>query len=96
MLEFDYASGDSDPLDQDSGRFDSLYGVTTFEFGPSEIYGVFSRSNLITPGIRVTANPRQNLNLMASYRHFWLAEDTDSWGRTKLQDSSGDTKSYLG
>ena len=22
--------------------------------------------------------------------------DTDSWGRTKLQDSSGDTKSYLG
>ncbi len=36
------------------------------------------------------------MRLRASYRHFWLAEDTDSWGRTKLQDSSGDTKSYLG
>lgn len=35
MFEFDYASGDGDPFDGDSERFDSLFGVTTFEFRPA-------------------------------------------------------------
>ena len=40
--------------------------------------------------------PWENINLMASYRHFWLAEEKDSWGRTGLRDTSGDSDSYLG
>ena len=95
LFEFEYAGGDSDPLDQDSGRFDSVHGVTTFAFGPVGLYGVFSRSNIITPGLRATFNPRPNLNLMASYRHFWLAEEKDSLGRTGLRDATGNTDSYL-
>lgn len=96
LFEFDYASGDSGPLDQDSERFDSVYGVTTFAFGPVGLYGVFSRSNVISPGVRASFNPQQNLNIMVSYRHFWMAEEKDSLGRTGLRDTSGDTDAYLG
>ncbi|NQV69673.1 MAG: alginate export family protein [Pseudohongiella sp.] len=96
MLEFDYASGDSDPLDRNNERFDSLFGPTTFEFGVVGLYNPFSRSNLATPGLRAEMTPWKNINLMASYRHFWLAEEKDSWGRTGLRDTSGDSDSYLG
>lgn len=96
MLEFDYASGDSDPFDQDNERFDSLFGPTTFEFGVVGLYNPFNRSNLMTPGLRLEANPMENVGVMASYRHFWLAEEKDSWGRTGLRDVTGDSGSYLG
>ncbi|MFK7865414.1 MAG: alginate export family protein, partial [Pseudohongiellaceae bacterium] len=96
IFEFNYASGDEDPLDQESGRFDSLFGVTAFEFGPVALYAPFNRSNLITPGLRLTATPWRGISLMADYRHFWMAEEKDSWGRTGQRDSSGDTDSYLG
>lgn len=96
MLEFDYASGDSDPFDNDNERFDSLFGPTTFEFGVVGLYNPFNRSNLATPGLRVVLTPWENINLMASYRHFWLAEEKDSWGRTGIRDTSGDSGSYLG
>jgi hypothetical protein len=96
QLELDYGSGDNNPFDGDNERFDSLFGVTTFEFGPGGLYGVFSRSNLISPGLRLTGNPTSRINLMLSFRHFWLAESRDSWGSTGLRSLSGDAGSYLG
>ncbi|MEQ8955321.1 MAG: alginate export family protein [Gammaproteobacteria bacterium] len=97
VFEFDYSSGDKDPFDQDYERFDSLFGVGTFEFGPTGMSGPPSnRSNIVSPGIRLFADPRSDLNLMAFYRHFWLAEKRDSWGRTGLRDTTGATDSYLG
>ncbi len=100
VLEFDYASGDEDPYDLENGRFDSLFGVTTFEFGVVGMYQPFSRSNLVTPGIRLFADPRPDLNIMVSYRHFWLAETYDTWGRTRRNylwiERAGDNDKYLG
>lgn len=96
IFEFNYASGDESPLDRDSGRFDTLFGVTAFEFGPVALYAPISRSNIVTPGIRLTATPWTNVALMADYRHFWLAEDKDSWGRTGQRDVTGDSGSYMG
>tara|TARA_R110002073_G_scaffold141234_2_gene292348 strand:+ start:307 stop:1710 length:1404 start_codon:yes stop_codon:yes gene_type:complete len=96
IFELNYASGDDSPLDGDSGRFDTLFGVTAFEFGPVALYAPISRSNIVTPGIRLTATPWTNVSLMADYRHFWLAEKRDSWGRTGQRDITGDSGSYLG
>lgn len=96
IFEFNYASGDENPLDNNSGRFDTLLGVTAFEFGPVSLYAPINRSNIITPGIRLTATPWTNISLMADYRHFWLAEDRDSWGRTGQRDLSGRSGSYMG
>ena len=96
VVEIDYASGDAIVHDGENGRFDSLFGVTTFEFGMVGLYQPFSRSNLFTPGIRLFASPRRNLNVMVSYRHFWLAETYDTWGRTRRKGSSADEDNYLG
>ncbi len=96
VLEIDYASGDEDPFDLENGRFDSLFGVGTFEFGVVGMYQPFSRSNIVTPGIRLVANPRPDLNVMVSWRHFWLEEARDVWGKTRLRDATGQTDSYLG
>ncbi|PCI79705.1 MAG: hypothetical protein COB20_04395 [SAR86 cluster bacterium] len=96
IFEFNYASGDESPADRDSGRFDTILGVTTPEFGPVSLYAPISRSNIITPGIRLTATPWANISLMADYRHFWLAEDKDSWGRTGQRDVTGSSGDYMG
>jgi len=96
IFELNYASGDESPLDGDSGRFDTLFGVSAFEFGPVSLYAPISRANIVTPGLRLTATPWANVALMADYRHFWLAEKRDSWGRTGLRDTTGDSGSYMG
>ncbi len=97
VLEIDYASGDKDPFDLENGRFNSLFGVTTFEFGVVGLYQPFSRANLVTPGIRLFADPRPDLNIMVSWRHFWLEEERDSWGRTGRRYSGREkADSYLG
>ncbi len=96
QLEFDYASGDSDPLDSESGRFDSLFGPTTFEFGVVGLYNPFNRSNLISPALRLSADLSPSVDILAIYRHFWLAQARDSWGRTGLRDITGESGDYLG
>ncbi len=96
LAEFNYASGDNNPYDQDSERFDSLFGPTTFEFAVFGLYDPFNRSNIITPGIRLFADVLDNVSLMASYRHFWLADSQDTWGRTGIRDKTGASGRYLG
>lgn len=96
MFEFDYASGDADPFDGDNERFDSLFGPTTFEFGVVGLYNPFNRSNLVTPGLRLSADLSSRVDVLAVYRHFWLAEAKDSWGRTGIRDVSGQSGDYLG
>ncbi len=96
LFEFDYGSGDDLATPQRQERYNSLFGVSAFAYGPTGFYGVFNFSNTISPGLRASFNPIENLNIMASYRHFWLADNRDSLGRTGLRDISGNTDSYMG
>lgn len=95
-LHYDYASGDHDPNDKKDQRFDTLYGARRFEFGATGIYGAFARANVNTPGYRITAAPRQDVQLGLLHRFFWLAEDKDTWTSAGLRDSSGRTDNFIG
>ena len=98
-LEYDYASGDNNPNDNKDERFDPLYGARRFEFGPTGIYGAFARSNINTPGYRITVKPRSDVQLGISHRAFWLASGKDSWtttGTDSLRDKTGNTSNYIG
>jgi len=95
-LEYDYASGDHDPNDKKDQRFDTLYGARRFEFGATGIYGAFARSNINTPGFRMTAAPRSDVQLGLSHRLYWLAEDKDSWTSANLRDTTGRTDNFIG
>jgi len=95
-LEFDYASGDDDPTDGDNNRFDTLYGVRRGDFGPLGIFGPISRTNIVSPGLRLQFNPASDMTVIATHRAFWLANDRDIWATARLQDATGRSGSYLG
>lgn len=100
-FEWDYASGDNNPNDNHDQRFDTLYGARRFDFGPTGIFGAFARSNINSPGYRMTVNPRNDVQLGVSHRGFWLASDTDAWtttgsGSSALRDPFGNTGNYVG
>jgi len=96
ILQFDYASGDKNPDDDNNNRFDTLYGARRFEFGPTGVYGPFARSNLISPGYRLIVKPRQNLRMILAHRFYWLASDKDAWTTSGVRDSTGNSGNTIG
>ena len=76
-LQYDYASGDSNPNDHQDNRFDTLFGARRFEFGPTGIYGAFKRANIDSPGIRLALRPSPRLGGFIGYRAIWLASGRD-------------------
>lgn len=104
-LEYDYASGNNANHAGVDNRFDPLYGARKFDFGPTGIYGVFSRSNINTPGYRINAAPRSDVQLSFDHRFLWLASSTDCLGgancsssatSTTLWDKTGHSGGYVG
>lgn len=96
MLQYDHASGDRDPEDGNSNRFDSLFGPRRPEFGPTGTYGAFNRSNITGPGVRLSIAPSRRLDGFVGYRAFWLDERRDEWGPADLQDRQGRSGTFLG
>ena len=93
---FDYASGDSDPKDNRDERFDTLFGARRFDYGPTGLWGAFSRANIVSPGTRVTAKPLKDVQAMLGYRAFWLAQERDAWAAAKVSDPKGRSGSFIG
>lgn len=93
---YDHASGDDNPADGDSNRFDTLFGARRFEHGPTGIYGSFARSNIQSPGLRLTVRPAKSVEAMTTYRPYWLASDTDAWTAGGVRDNSGNSGSFIG
>ena len=96
MFQYDYASGDDNPLDGDNNRFDTLFGARRFEWGPTGIYGPFARANLSTPGLRLKLKPASTITSFIAYRGYWLAADKDAWTTARVRDASGSSDSFLG
>ena len=95
-VNYDYASGDSEPRDKRFGTFDTLFGARSFELNSTGIYGPFLRSNLHTPGLNLQLRPKTKLQIEVSYRLFWLAQPTDHWVDSGLHDPTGNSGSFLG
>jgi Alginate export len=96
VFQFDYSSGDRQPGDSQNEGFDSLFGARRWEYGPTGIWGPFSRTNLITPGWRLFLNPTASWTLMVKHRAWYLAQDRDFFGNTGLRDTTGNSGTSLG
>jgi len=92
----DYISGDDDPTDNESNRFNSLGGVSRPDFGPTSIYGTFAQTNIATPGVRWTFQPNATDSAFIKYQAIWLASETDAQSRTGLRDITGDSGRFAG
>mgnify|MGYP006294725449 CR=1 FL=1 len=93
---FDLASGDDDPDDDRSGRFDTLFGARRFEYGPTGIHGLFARGNVVTPGLRLVVKQGRALEIMATHRGFWLESARDAWVGTGWRDPEGGAGTFVG
>jgi hypothetical protein len=96
MFQYDTSSGDRDPNDDRNERFDTLYGARRFDYGPTGIYGPFSRANLESSGLRLTFNPAPRWDAMFFYRSYRLQSATDAWTTTGLRDVTGQSGDSLG
>ncbi len=97
FFEYDYASGDDDPSDGNSERFENLFAPNVADFGPTSIHTAFVRSNISSPGARLLVKPNKKISAYLSYRAYWLASDTDGWqGASGLRDATGNSGSFLG
>ncbi len=70
---YGYASGDRNPADTESNRFERFFG-----FGrpwSANEYEIFE--NLHAPKLRVEFQPVQGVRIDAGYSAYWLASDTD-------------------
>lgn len=96
QVQYDYASGTANPSGNSSGTFDTLFGARNFEYSPTSIFGPFFRSNISSPGVRLSLEPRETIGLTLKYRAWYLAQAKDAWVGTGLQDPTGASGNFLG
>ncbi|MGB0583022.1 MAG: alginate export family protein [Limisphaerales bacterium] len=95
-IQYEYASGDDSAGDGDNNRFDTLFGVRRPGHGPTGIWGGFAHINVNSPGYRITAKPRKDIQFMWSHRWYWLASDTDAWVPQGVRDPAGTSGRFIG
>ncbi len=93
-LLYDHASGDSSNPNTFT-RFDSLFGVRR-EYNAPSLYGPVTRSNLITPAVRLNITPSPIWDAFVTYRALFLDSSTDTFGATRLTDRSGLSGRFAG
>ncbi|RYG85812.1 hypothetical protein EON77_04890, partial [bacterium] len=86
-FEYDWASGDTGP--DRIRRYDTLFGMRRADLAPSGLYAQIGRSNLASPALRFEAVPNARLDLMGTYRVFYLASRTDAFSTTGVRDPTG-------
>ncbi len=96
IFRLDYASGDKDPDDGEFNRFDTLFGARRWEFGVTGLYGVFARSNIVSPGLGIRMKPLPAFDVRVDYRPGWLASERDFLTTAALRDRDGNSGSFVG
>lgn len=94
VASLDMASGDGPGSEQ--GRFDTLYGSRSFEFGPTSLFGFIARANIVSPALRLEATPSERMRAHVTARPIWLEERTDSFGMTGVRDPAGQSGRFVG
>ncbi len=96
VLQYDTATGDEDPADARIDRFNTLFGTRRSDFGPTGIYGIAARSNLDSPGVRLTFRPGPRWQAMLSYRSYRLESARDGWIGSGWRDTTGAAGDSIG
>ena len=78
-LEYDYATGDHNPKDNNSESFQNLFPSNHEKYG---FMDEFSWRNIHDARAQVNVKPIEKLDLELDYHAFWLADTHDFWYRS--------------
>jgi hypothetical protein len=96
-FEYNYATGDNDPTDDDSHTFDNLYPTNHKFYGYMDL---FAWKNIHNPRLTVSCKPHDQVKVQLDGHMFWLANNADAWYRANgaaiRADPAGDASSYVG
>ena len=76
--EYNFASGDSDPLDREVETFQNLFPTNHKLYGYADF---FSWQNIHNAALSLKAQPCKAVTAQVDYHAFWLASTDDSWYR---------------
>ncbi|MCG8413495.1 MAG: alginate export family protein, partial [Pseudomonadales bacterium] len=93
---YHYASGDEDPLDNESNNFDHFYGVPRPDFGPTGLHRAFQRFNINTPGLMVNLQPASNVDAYIRVQDYALAEEAQGWRTTRYRHPGNLGEDHVG
>jgi hypothetical protein len=91
-LFYGYGSGDRNPTDNVTQRFDSFYGFNQ----PWSRNDYFSWDNIEIPKARLEFTPYKDVRVDAGYNAYWLQSNTDAFNRANLRDRNGNSGSFIG
>ncbi|MFN0126519.1 MAG: alginate export family protein [Verrucomicrobiales bacterium] len=77
-LEYNFASGDGDPLDGDIETFQNLFPTNHIYYG---FIDAFAWQNIHNVALTWKASPCKNVTTRLDFHAFWLADTNDSWYR---------------
>jgi hypothetical protein len=83
-------------LDRDYNRFDSLFGPRRAEFGPTGIFGLLGRENIISAGLRLSVRPGKRADGFISWRANALDESSDVFARSGVRDPADASGRFAG
>ena len=89
---FGFASGDKNPTDGSSQRFERLFGFAR----PWSNNDYFQMENIVTNKLRVEFTPLQKLKVDAGVSSYNLASATDRWNNAGLRDQTGKSGDDVG
>ncbi|HEY5891960.1 MAG TPA: alginate export family protein [Chthoniobacterales bacterium] len=95
-VEYNFASGDSDPNDGDVETFQNLFPTNHKFYGYMDL---FSWQNIHNPAISFKVSPVKTLTVQADGHLFWLADTSDAWYRangTPVRPITPSAGSYVG
>ena len=87
-----YASGDRNPVDLSSNRFERHFGFAR----PFSASDYIQWENLRAQKARVELTPTPSLRIDAGVSAYWLASATDRWNVAGLRDPSGRSGTHMG
>jgi hypothetical protein len=93
---YDYATGDDSPDDDESNLYDPNFGPIKGDLGPTAQWTLVHRNNLSAPGLRLKYKTQSDRQLFFHWQAVWLDSATDAFGRTGVQDTSGDAGDFAG
>ena len=96
-LEYNYASGDSNPTDGTNETFDNLYPTNHKFYG---FIDLFAWKNTHNPHLSLSVLPHKTVKVQLDGHLFWLAESRDAWYRASQaavrRDPTGAADSFVG